>query len=354
MTPETRTDSANAARARPVRSEHGPHRDDCGCCGARPLHGRQLLARGIACRTDAPVACGRTGRRGDRRGRVHRSLDGDRPDDTDPSLRVVVLEQEAVGFGASGRNGGFCSATLTHGRSNGRPLPRRARGSRTRGLPNLAALSRSRRRRHRVRPGGDRRRSVATSRGRSRSLGPGPHEAAAHGEELVFLDRDAVQAEVHSPRWLAGLYQPPGRDVILDPAKLVRGLPVSARARGRDPRGHAGARGRAPGGRRSRDDRDRRDRRRGARGRRDVGLLRLAAPTRDPVRAGLRLRPRVRPADARPASLDRLGAPPGDVRRQQPVPLLPAHRRRPDPVGWLRRDLPPGTTRSARGSTAGP
>ena len=28
----------------------------------------------------------------------------------DPSLRVVVLEREVAGFGASGRNGGWCSA----------------------------------------------------------------------------------------------------------------------------------------------------------------------------------------------------------------------------------------------------
>ncbi|MFL5715296.1 MAG: FAD-dependent oxidoreductase, partial [Chloroflexota bacterium] len=28
--------------------------------------------------------------------------------DTDPALRIAVLEQETVGFGASGRNGGFC------------------------------------------------------------------------------------------------------------------------------------------------------------------------------------------------------------------------------------------------------
>ncbi|MGH3357038.1 MAG: NAD(P)/FAD-dependent oxidoreductase, partial [Nocardioidaceae bacterium] len=28
----------------------------------------------------------------------------------DPSLRVTVLEAESVGFGASGRNGGWCSA----------------------------------------------------------------------------------------------------------------------------------------------------------------------------------------------------------------------------------------------------
>ena len=28
----------------------------------------------------------------------------------DPSLRIVVLEKEVAGFGASGRNGGWCSA----------------------------------------------------------------------------------------------------------------------------------------------------------------------------------------------------------------------------------------------------
>jgi glycine/D-amino acid oxidase-like deaminating enzyme len=32
----------------------------------------------------------------------------------DPSLRVAVLEAETVGFGASGRNGGWCSALLPH------------------------------------------------------------------------------------------------------------------------------------------------------------------------------------------------------------------------------------------------
>src|SRR5690606_20180046 len=30
--------------------------------------------------------------------------------EADPSLDVVVVEQEVVGFGASGRNGGWCSA----------------------------------------------------------------------------------------------------------------------------------------------------------------------------------------------------------------------------------------------------
>ena len=43
----------------------------------------------------------------------------------DPSLRIVVLEAEIVGFGASGRNGGWCSALV---RREPRPRPRRRHG----------------------------------------------------------------------------------------------------------------------------------------------------------------------------------------------------------------------------------
>src|SRR5512140_3528773 len=37
----------------------------------------------------------------------------------DPGREVVVLEAGRVGHAASGRNGGFCSASLTHGLANG-------------------------------------------------------------------------------------------------------------------------------------------------------------------------------------------------------------------------------------------
>src|SRR5262245_45509401 len=37
----------------------------------------------------------------------------------DPSRDVLVLEGETVGFGASGRNGGFALGSLTHGIENG-------------------------------------------------------------------------------------------------------------------------------------------------------------------------------------------------------------------------------------------
>src|SRR5918995_5472007 len=60
---------------------------------------------------------------------------------TDPALRVAVLEMETVGFGASGRNGGFCSASLTHGLANGiRHFPDELAILEREGLDNLADL----------------------------------------------------------------------------------------------------------------------------------------------------------------------------------------------------------------------
>lgn len=37
----------------------------------------------------------------------------------DPQRDVVLLEAATIGFGASGRNGGFVAASLTHGSANG-------------------------------------------------------------------------------------------------------------------------------------------------------------------------------------------------------------------------------------------
>src|SRR6185312_15511718 len=50
----------------------------------------------------------------------------------DPSRDVVLLEGRTAGWAASGRNGGFCAASLTHGVENGR----------TRFPDDLAALER--------------------------------------------------------------------------------------------------------------------------------------------------------------------------------------------------------------------
>ncbi|MGI4895888.1 MAG: FAD-dependent oxidoreductase, partial [Janthinobacterium lividum] len=37
----------------------------------------------------------------------------------DPDRDVLLIEGGRLGWGASGRNGGFVSSSLTHGRSNG-------------------------------------------------------------------------------------------------------------------------------------------------------------------------------------------------------------------------------------------
>ncbi len=39
--------------------------------------------------------------------------------DNDPTLQVIVLEADTVGYAASGRNGGFLDPSLTHGLFNG-------------------------------------------------------------------------------------------------------------------------------------------------------------------------------------------------------------------------------------------
>jgi glycine/D-amino acid oxidase-like deaminating enzyme len=154
--------------------------------------------------------------------------------DTDPSLRIVVLEQEMVGFGASGRNGGFCQASLTHGLANGlRHFPDEIALLEREGVANLEALV-AFTRKHGIdcdleETGGL---AVADQPFQVDEFRAWVDEAAEHGEELVFLDRDAIQAEVHSPIWQAGLYSPPGRDVVLDPAKLVRGLARVCEERG--------------------------------------------------------------------------------------------------------------------------
>jgi glycine/D-amino acid oxidase-like deaminating enzyme len=154
--------------------------------------------------------------------------------DTDPSLRVVVLEAESVAFGASGRNGGFCEASLTHGLANGiRHFPDELERLESEGLANLrelVAFTRAHGIDCDLEETGTL--SLADQAYQVDEFRAWVDEAAAHGEHLEFLARDAVQAEVHSPIWHAGLYRPPGRDVLLDPAALCRGLARVAVERG--------------------------------------------------------------------------------------------------------------------------
>ena len=145
-----------------------------------------------------------------------------------------MLEAATVAFGASGRNGGFCEASLTHGLANGiRHFPDELERLEAEGLDNLrqlVAFTREHGIDCELEETGTL--SLADQAWQAEELRAWVGEAAAHGEQLEFLDRSAVQAEVHSPLWHAGLYRPPGRDVLLDPAKLCRGLARVAVERG--------------------------------------------------------------------------------------------------------------------------
>src|SRR3989304_4383010 len=48
--------------------------------------------------------------------------------------------------------------------------------------------------------------------------------AAAYDTEVRLFDRDALQVEIRSPVFLAGLLVGPEQTVMLDPARLARGL----------------------------------------------------------------------------------------------------------------------------------
>jgi glycine/D-amino acid oxidase-like deaminating enzyme len=153
--------------------------------------------------------------------------------DTDPSLRVAVLEMATVGFGATGRNGGFCSASLTHGLANGiAHFPDEVAILRREGLDNLRDLV-TFTRRHGIDCDLEETGvlDVADQPWQVDEYRAWADEAATYGEVNEFLDTEAIRDEVHSPLWHAALYRR-GEDVMLDPVKLVRELKRVAVGRG--------------------------------------------------------------------------------------------------------------------------
>lgn len=143
----------------------------------------------------------------------------------DPERRVVVVEQYETGAGASGRNGGFCSASLTHGFGNG--MHRFAREMPTierLGRENLDAIEDTIRR-YGIECDWERTGEllVAVAPWQLREM---TREAAlrnAMGDHVVVLDQSAVRARVNSPLYEGGLFDPDGT-ALVDPARLVWGL----------------------------------------------------------------------------------------------------------------------------------
>ena len=153
----------------------------------------------------------------------------------DPGRDVVLVEAKEIGWAASGRNGGFCDASLTHGFANGLARwPDEFTTLERLGHRNLDAIE------HAVQRYGidcDFERTgeidlatephqVAELRDaaeQARRLGLDTDGCDAGEETVTYLDGEAVRAEVDSPSFLAGLWF--RRSVaMLNPARLAWGL----------------------------------------------------------------------------------------------------------------------------------
>lgn len=142
----------------------------------------------------------------------------------DPSADVMLLESRRIAFGASGRNGGFISASLTHGLEHGvATWPNEIRTLCRLGHENLAAV-----RQTLAEHGVDAdlrmcgKTTVAVAPHHVEKLRELTRLHREYGEDAHFLDRDQVQADIASPTYLAGMRLRSGG--LVDPARLCWGL----------------------------------------------------------------------------------------------------------------------------------
>ncbi len=146
---------------------------------------------------------------------------------------IALLEAGTLAWAASGRNGGFCSSSLTHGLGNGlsrwpQELPQLLRM----GDANLDEIERTV---GRLGIGCDFTRrgevTVAVADWQVEELRE-LHEAAIElGAKSEFLDAEQAQAVAGSPTYRAALRDPDGT-ATLNPARLVWGLAAAAEGLG--------------------------------------------------------------------------------------------------------------------------
>ena len=143
----------------------------------------------------------------------------------DPSRAVALVEATTIANGGSGRNGGFCEASLTHGLSNGlthfpgeiERLQRLGRDNLTELLDEVRHLGID----CAVEATGVMR--VATRRHEIAGLRESFDLSRRYGEKARWLDGEQARAEVASPTYLAAVHDIDST-VLLNPAKLAWGL----------------------------------------------------------------------------------------------------------------------------------
>lgn len=151
----------------------------------------------------------------------------------DPSRDVLVVEADRVADGASGRNGGFVSASLTHGLANGlRHFPDELPELHRLGHENFHELFATLDRHGvdaRVEHTGEL--AFATAPWQMAALAEAHALHRRFGEPAELLGAEAARAEVHSPTYHGALSTPAGV-ALVDPARLAWGLLEAAEALG--------------------------------------------------------------------------------------------------------------------------
>jgi glycine/D-amino acid oxidase-like deaminating enzyme len=142
-----------------------------------------------------------------------------------PDRDIVLLESTRCGAGASGRNGGFLQASLTHGLSNGiARFPDEIEQLEALGLRNFDALRRDLQR-HQI--------DCDYEATGDLTVALAPHELAElpdeiellrrFGHDVALLDGDELRAELNSPTYLGGIQDRTG-SALVDPGRLADGL----------------------------------------------------------------------------------------------------------------------------------
>lgn len=160
-----------------------------------------------------------------------------------PGATVMLIESERLGWAASGRNGGFVDASLTHGSHNGKSRwPEEFDTLERLGMANLEGMQADIE---------SYRMQVDWERTGMLGVATEPHQVhwlreAARDGEGSFLDTDAVRAQVNSPTYLAGIFAPDSC-AIVDPGRLVLELARACRENGVQIHEHTPAEGIAAG-----------------------------------------------------------------------------------------------------------
>jgi len=123
-----------------------------------------------------------------------------RAKEREPERSVILLEGERIAWAASGRNGGFCEASLTHGYENGKSRwPEEIETLERLGLENLERMQEAI-----ERYGMD----CDWERTGELNVAVEPHQLDWLAEESggLVLDQEATQAEVNSPTFLGSVW----------------------------------------------------------------------------------------------------------------------------------------------------